>query len=136
MPSIRKLRYVQKVSAVVWGVCMVRQHEIQQVHVCFRQKNGIEPLTETTVYPDTIWRERKRNGEIKKEGRRGKKERETVLHPSKYILQTTKHFSEATIRGQALSQDHPFSTPQKSSRRQDPHRCHKGSVIWSLNMQI
>lgn len=46
----------------------------------------------------------------KKEGEEGKKERETVLHPSKYILQTTKHFSEATIRGQALSQDHPFSS--------------------------
>lgn len=64
---------------------MVRQHEIQQVHICFRQKNGIEPLTETTVYPDTIWRERKRNGEIKKEGRRGKKERERQF----YILQST-----------------------------------------------
>lgn len=90
---------------------MVRQHEIQQVHICFRQKNGIEPLTETTVYPDTIWRERKRNGEIKKEGReREERKKETVLHPSKYILQTTKHFSEATIRGQALSQDHPFSS--------------------------
>lgn len=64
---------------------MVRQHEIQQVHASFRQKNGIEPLTETTVYPDTIWRERKRNGEIKTEGRRGKKERERQF----YILQST-----------------------------------------------
>lgn len=76
-----------------------------------RQKNGIEPLTQTTVYPDTIWRERKQNGEIKTERRKGGKERkrETFIDPSKYILQTTKHFSGATIRGQALSQDHPFS---------------------------
>lgn len=55
----------------------------------FREKNGIEPLTETTVYPDTIWRERKRNGEIKKErrkeGKRGQRERETFF----YILQST-----------------------------------------------
>lgn len=78
-----------------------------------RQKNGIEPLTQTTVYPDTIWRERKQNGEIKTERRKGGKERkrETFIDPSKYILQTTKHFSGATIRGQALSQDHPFFSP-------------------------
>lgn len=64
----------------------------------------------------------RRNGEIKRKERgerKGQEEKErerekkdkrekNILHPSKYILQTTKHCSGATIRGQALSQDHPF----------------------------
>lgn len=94
----------------------------------FQSEKWIEPLTEATVYPDTIWRERERNGEFKlnkrtkkETERKRKKERgerikrkKDILHPSRYILQTTKHYSGATIRGQALSQDHPFppsSTP-------------------------
>lgn len=81
------------------------------------------------------------------ERRKKRKERkkETVLHPSKYILQTTKHFSEATIRGQALSQDHPFPSAGPSTlalisteeqQKANPHWYHKDSVIWSRNMQI
>lgn len=35
----------------------------RQIH--FSHENWIEPLTEATVYPDTIWREKERNGEIK-----------------------------------------------------------------------
>ena len=40
---------------------------------------------------------------------------ENISHPSRYILQTTKHCSGATIRGQALSQDHPFPPSIPSS---------------------
>lgn len=51
---------------------------------------------------------KKKVKERKIERKTDRKKEKNILHPSKYILQTTKHCSEATIRGQALSQDHPF----------------------------
>lgn len=106
----------------------------------FESEKCIEPLTEATVYPDTIWRERERNGEIKIKGRKtgtererkerkDKRERKNILHPSKYILQTTKQCSLATIRGQTLSQDHPFppsipsSIPPSPSNTEAPQKA-------------
>lgn len=60
---------------------------------------------------------RKKETDRKKQERKSKeREREKdILHPSRYILQTTKHCSGATIRGQALSQDHPFPPSVPSS---------------------
>ncbi len=67
------------------------------------------------------WEQMKRKGErkgqkdIKKEREKRIKREKNILHPSKYILQTTKHCSGATIRGQTLSQDHPFPPSIPSS---------------------
>jgi len=42
------------------------QHRIKMRNDTFKFEKWIEPLTEATVYPDTIWQERERNGEINK----------------------------------------------------------------------
>lgn len=56
-----------------------RRHNTKQIQhekdENIQSEEWIEPLTETTVYPDTIWQERERNGECKQKERK-KKQRE------------------------------------------------------------
>lgn len=62
----------------------------------FQSEKWIEPLTEATVYPDTIWRERERNGESRKENQKQRKERENKER-RKEKKEKTRHFTSFKV---------------------------------------
>lgn len=82
------------------------------VSICvLRQKNGIEPLTQTTVYPDTIWRERKQNGEIKTERRKGGKRERDVYTSFKVHSADNQAFFWGHHPGTGSESGSPFPPP-------------------------